>query len=142
MEQHVISSPPEGVMQVKIIEATNEGVGGMNWGKFMLGRFTPEEWAYQSIVSPGRSLLSTVGWDRRHLLVVNLQTGEGSIFRPGGSAQANLNDKHQIWVCPMFEPFLIWLYEQDLTDLDKLPSLVEIKDPRSALAGHRRKRKT
>src|SRR6266702_1985984 len=57
----------------------------------------------------------------------HLRTGEGAFFRVHrqGVASADL-DKHQIWVCPMFEPFLNWLYKQDVSDLDQLPSLVDL----------------
>lgn len=126
-------------MQVKLIEATNIDSGGFNWGKFMLGRFD-SEWERRSMVGDDRPLLSSIGWTRDHLWVMDLQTGEGAIFRPGGFAAADLNTKHQIWVCPLFEPFLTWLYQQDLTDLAKLPDLVQIADPNSALSGYRRKR--
>lgn len=129
-------------MKIKMIEATNVTAGGMNWGKFMVGRFTEEEWAYRSAIVPERSLLRTVGWTKKHILVWDLQTGEGAIFSPDGMARIDLNQKHQVWVCPMYEPFLTWLYQQDLTDLDTLPALVEIKNPESALYGYRRKRKT
>jgi len=57
-----------------------------------------------------------------------------------GVASADLN-KHQIWVCPMFEPFLNWLYKQDVSDLDQLPSLVDLGDVPTALFGYRRKGK-
>jgi hypothetical protein len=124
-------------MQTKMIEATNEQAGGMNWGKFMVCRFTPEEWAYRSAITD-RPLLTAVGWASTHVFVVDLQTGEGGIFLPHGLAPADL-DNHRIWVCPMFEPFLIWLYEQDLTDLETLPALVQIADPKSALSDYRRK---
>jgi len=46
-------------------------------------------------------------------------------------------DKHQLWVCVLFEDFLTWLYKQDLTDLQALPQRVEL-DTESALWGHRR----
>jgi len=123
-------------MQSKLIEATNVAVGGFNWGKFMVCRFTPDEWAYRSIIAE-QPLLHTVGWDRQHLFVLDLQTGEGAMFRPGGLAPADLN-KHRIWVCPMFEPFLKWLYKQDLSNLETLPPVVDIDDPVSALTGYRR----
>lgn len=125
-------------MQVKLIEATNIDAGGFNWGKFMLGRFD-SEWERRSMVGD-RPLLPSIGWGAEHLLVMDLQTGEGAIFRPGGHAAADLNTKHQIWVCPLFEPFLTWLYKQDLADLTKLPDLVQIPDPTSALRGYRRTR--
>ena len=65
-------------MKTKIIEATN---GPQNWGKFMLGRFD-SEWARGSAaLTDPYSLLSRVGWTDEHLLVLDLQTGEGAIFR-------------------------------------------------------------
>ncbi len=49
-------------------------------------------------------------------------------------------EKHQLWVCPMYLPFLTWLYNQDLTDLDKLPKVVQFtdEDAEGAMAGYRR----
>lgn len=122
-------------MQSKIIEATNRDAGGLNWGKFMVCRFTVDEWAYRSIIGE-RALLHTVGWTRDHLFVIDLQTGEGAMFRPGGLAVADLN-RHRIWVCPMFEPFLKWLYNQDLSNVELLPPVVQIDDPTSDLYGYR-----
>ncbi len=123
-------------METKFIEATN---GPYNWGKFMLGRFTPEEWAQRSKVDKG-SMLGGRGWDHKHLLVLDLQTGEGTVFRPGGSAKADLN-KHKIWVCPLYEPFLNWLYKQDLTDLAALPDEVtfNLTEAPFEMSGYRRK---
>lgn len=123
-------------MITKIIEVTNHDAGGFNWGKFLVGRFD-QEWEYQSHINVGRRLLSSVGWSTDVIMVFDLQTGEGALFRPKGLASADLH-KHKIWVCPMFEPFLAWLYEQDLTDLQTLPPLVQIADPKSALSGYRR----
>jgi hypothetical protein len=122
-------------METKFIDATN---GKLNWGKFMLGRFTPEEWARRSTVDGG-PMLGGRGWDRRHLLVLDLQTGEGAVFSPGGSARADLN-KHKIWVCPLYEPFLTWLYKQDLADLSALPDEVSftLAEAPFAMAGYRR----
>jgi hypothetical protein len=124
-------------METKFIEVTN---GPQNWGKFMVGRFTVEEGRRGSRIDKSPSLLLTVGWTPRHILVVDLQTGEGSIFQPGGYAPADL-DKHKIWVCPMFEPFLTWLYKQDLKDLNALPSHVDLPDAPFAMSGYRRKGK-
>lgn len=98
-------------MQTKFIEATDGG--GFNWGKFAVCRFTD-------------------------IVVLDLQTCEGAIFSPGGYAKNDLNGKHQIWVCPMYEPFLTWLYTQDLSDLDALPSLVDLGDVPTAMRGYRR----
>lgn len=144
-------------MKTKIIEA-GQSAEGPNWGKFLLGRLDVE-WqvrsglaevarqATEEVGGPGSydpgprphtaPLLAEVGWDRRHLWVLDLQTGEGAFFRPGGLARADLH-KHKIWVCPMFEPFLEWLYRQDLSDLDALPSFVSLPDAPFDFAGYRR----
>jgi len=123
----------------KFIEATNaEGGGGINWGKFVILRFDEGEWAVRAQID-GSGLVGGRGWSRKHLVVFDLQTGEGAMFLPGGSARADLA-KHKIWVCPMFESFLVWLYRQPLDDLDALPSLVKFAEEEapSAMAGYRR----
>lgn len=109
-------------MKLCLIEATN----GFNWGKFAVGRMD-DEWHWTSSIelSYGMPLLDQLGWTHKHLWVLDLQTGEGAFFKPGGYAKADL-DKHKIWVCPLFEPFLTWLYDQDLADLTKLPAYVEL----------------
>ena len=125
-----------------IIEVTN----GFNWGKFLVARFD-DEWSYRSAIDTMNSstgalpirLLPSLGWGRDHFLFLDLQTGEGAIFRHGGMARADLN-KHRIWVCPMAEPALLWLYSQDLSDLTALPALVELTEAEapSAMQGYRR----
>lgn len=135
-------------MKLKFIEATNRVSGGSNWGKFGVGRFEDAEWAHPSQIRHDdflgadmsrTSLLATRGWDRHHVFVLDLQTGEGAMFRHGGLASSDLNTKHQIWVCPLFEPFLTWLYQQDISDLDALPAIVELEAP-SSMHGYRRQR--
>lgn len=123
-------------METKIIEATNQ----LNWGKFMLCRFDTEWRARSAVSGLNAPLLREIGWSPNHLWVLDLQTGEGAFFLPqrNGSAKAELNGKHRIWVCPMFEPFLEWLYQQDLTDLQALPQLVELPHAEFALYGYRR----
>ena len=79
-------------MQTKFIEATNVDAGGMNWGKFMVARFTESEWQRRSEVG-GQSMLAERGWTKDDLLVLDLQTGEGAVFKPGGYAKGDL-DKH------------------------------------------------
>ena len=119
----------------RFIEAT-DGTE-FNWGKFVLMRFDESEWKYQSAIEE-RSLLSGRGWCREHLIAFDLQTGEGAFFLPGGLAAHDLNDKHKIWVCPLFEPFLDWLYHQDTSDLEALPPLVNLGNVPTSLAGYRR----
>jgi hypothetical protein len=120
-------------VKVKFIEVTNQN---LNWGKFLLGRFD-SEWEYESSVAPGTKLLAGRGWTPEHLLILDVQTGEGAVFSPGGSVTHDLN-KHKIWVCPMYEPFLEWLYRQDLSDLDKLPAFLDLKDAPFEWSGYRR----
>jgi hypothetical protein len=71
--------------------------------------------------------------------VLDLQTREGAAFKLGGSVQADLT-KHQIWVCPMYEPFLEWLYQQppDAVMALDLPAFVDLPDAEFAFSGHRR----
>lgn len=124
-------------MKTKFIEASN----GVNWGKFVLGRFDAAEWKTRSAGEPTmtRALIVSQGWTEEHIWVLDLATGEGAYFRPWGLASYDL-EKHRIWVCPLFEPFLTWLYKQDLTDLDKLPPKVELslKEAPFAMQGYRR----
>jgi len=108
-------------MQAKIVEA----LSGMCWCKFLVARLGPEELKHPSAVDEGRPVLV-----RRHpaeLLVLDIETAEGALFCPGGSAPSDLR-KHQIWVSALFAPFLDWLYEQHEAgvDLMDLPDLVEL----------------
>jgi len=133
-------------MRTHIIEATN---GEQNWGKFLLGQFTAEEWQRRSVVDTGSKtpLLRAIGWgpDSDYTLVLDLQTGEGAVFRLGGHAGADLN-KHKVWVCPLFEPFLNWLYAYrnervatgDRDWWNGLPLHIDLPDAPFALYGHRR----
>lgn len=120
-------------MITKFIEATN---GPRNWGKFMLASFSKEEWLAQSTIDK-RPLLAGRGWSYLHILVLDLQTGEAALFVPGGFASGDLN-KHKIWVCPLFEPFLTWLYMQDVSDFDKLPAHIDLPEAEFAVYGYRR----
>lgn len=135
-------------MKIKFIEVTQDDdseSAKVNWGKFAVGRWTTEEWSQNSALPEAahQRLITGRGWTFRHVWVLDLQTGEGAYFMPGGMASYDLN-KHRIWVCPMFEPFLEWLYKQDLTplprgqELDALPSYVELSTEVSGMAGYRR----
>jgi hypothetical protein len=111
-------------MKTWIFEATQPGFG--NWGKFLVGRMDDREWTWPSRLAGSDDhrpvLRQRPLWSRHHLWVMDLETGEGALFRPGYHPKADLN-KHRVWVCPMFEPFLTWLYQQeDLSDesLDRL----------------------
>ena len=131
-------------METKFIEATHGHEMG-NWGKFMLARFSAQEWAMPSKVDDisGQfiagfiSLIAGRGWSSTTILALDLQTGEGTLLNPGGLASADLR-KHRIWVCPLFEPFLEWVYQQDLTDLQALPGEVALPNAPGAFRGYRR----
>lgn len=126
-------------MIIHFIETSQGGTG--NWGKFMLARFERAEWERHSALPEATEfrLLSGRGWSPAHLLFLDLETGEGTMLspRPSGNVHADLN-KHKVWICPMAEPFLVWLYQQDLTDITALPSYVELPDAPFAVAGYRR----
>jgi hypothetical protein len=128
-----------GHVETRIIEA-QQGPAGLNWGKFMIGRLT-SEWNVLSAAGKGRPLLRACGWSRcpEKLLVLDLQTGEGAWFEAGAGAREELK-KHRIWVCVLFEPFLEWLFAQDLSDLRKLPRAVDLPDAEPAWSGYRRTR--
>ncbi len=120
-------------MKTRIVEATN---GPRNWGKFLLGQFD-HEWEYKSLVAEGKHLLREVGiGSPKTMLVLDLQTCEGVLFEPGhGFAAADLN-KHAVWVCPLFEPFLTWLYGQP--EPFNISALVDLPTARFDWAGYRR----
>jgi hypothetical protein len=129
-------------VRTKIIEAVQSKAARGNWGKFMV-MVPDEEWAYRSRVGTqfGGPLLSACGWSGGHVWVLDLQTGEGAFFRPGGWAKADL-EKHRVWVCPLYEPFLEWLYaryrENPRLDIGDLPDVVELPGAEFAFAGCRR----
>jgi hypothetical protein len=129
-------------MITKIVELTN----GFNWGKFMVARFDEKEWEHRSKIDGGTKMLGGRGWTPTSLLVLDLQTGEGAIFRPGGLAKVDL-EKHAVWVCPMYHVFLNWLYNHPeywrepksiLSLPDDLTLTDEETDKQSAIYGHRR----
>lgn len=126
-------------MITKIIEATN---GERNWGKFLLGQFSAAELLHPSSVCGNLSfgLIRSCGHSEYDTLVLDLQTCEGAIFTPGGNAAADLA-KHRIWVCVLYEPFLVWLWtraEGQRLRLDALPDVIDLPDAPFAFAGYRR----
>lgn len=117
------------------------GPGTGNYGKFAVGRPGEEEWSWRSYVTGSeRPLLRDIGWGPKHLWVFDLQTGEGAFFLPGGHARNDL-EKHRIWVCPLFEPFLEWLWKQDCSELGALHAaspVVVLPRAEFAFSGYRR----
>lgn len=137
-------------MDLRFVEASQSSESGdgpaANWGKFGVGRFTSEEWGRPARIPSAQDfypslLRDACGWARTMVWVLDLQTGEGAMFRPGGLPSADL-DKHRIWVCPMFEPFLEWLYRH-VADTgqgwwEQLPEFVALADAPFAIRGYRR----
>lgn len=129
-------------MKYTFIEVTN---GLQNWGKFMVAKWDESDWERPSAVGSqvvsglGAGLLHLIGENRRCVWVIDLQTGEGARFLPGGYAGADLT-KHKIWVCPMFEPFLEWFYAhpEHHEDPTTLPAHVDLEDAPFEMSGHRR----
>lgn len=133
-------------MRTTFIEATQNVWHGLNHGKFMVGVFDAEEWQRPSALDEavngmgaGGSLLRRCRLTPRDILVMDFQTGEAAVFCHGGFAGADLS-RHRVWVCPLFEPFLTWLYEQPLDRIlrGQLPPLIELPDAAPELAGYRR----
>jgi hypothetical protein len=124
-------------MKHTFVEVTN---GPLNWGKFLVAKWELEDWRVKSVVADGQDLLRSIGENPVCIWILDLQTGEGARFRPGGSAKADL-EKHRIWVCPMFEHFLEWLYahpEHHQDPVGTLPRHVDLPDAPFAMRGYRR----
>lgn len=132
-------------MITRMIECTD--AAKFNYGRFMVGWFNSEEAGRRELIEgePGQLLMHR--WPRNAFMVLDLVTGEGALFTPIGLVY-QLNEKHQVWVCPLFEHFLAWL-EQFLKEggdatvharLAELPATLELPTGEYALFGHRRTR--
>jgi hypothetical protein len=124
-------------MKHTFVEVTN---GPNNWGKFLVSKWELEDWRVKSAVHT-HGLLASIGENQACIWILDLQTGEGARFRPGGSAKADL-EKHAIWVCPMYECFLEWLYahpEHHQDPITTLPHYIDLPDAPFAMQGYRRK---
>lgn len=130
-------------MESKIVEVVQSRTAGGNWGKFLV-MMPDTEWAYESRIDKGHSLMRSMGYrsgNGERIWLLDMQTGEGAFFWPGGSAHNDLK-AHAVWVCPLYEPFLEWLYagfqESGYIDLENLPEVVELPDAPFASQGYRR----
>ncbi len=126
-------------MLTKFIEVTDPTQ--FNWGKFVISQYEAEEWARMSQISGAPSLLRDRGFEGGDIWVMDLQTRESACINFNTDPVHQL-EKHRIWVCPMFSPFLQWLWQQDLSDVTKLPSVVilpaELVKGHVAMQGYRR----
>lgn len=125
-------------MKTFVFEATQSPDYSGNWGKFLVG-IPDTEWRWKSKVCPDSQLplLRQLGWNNEFIWVMDLQTGEGCTVRHGGNARADLN-RHRVWVCPLFEHWLAWVYKQDLAKIGEWPRLVYLPDAPFDLYGYRR----
>lgn len=125
-------------MRTFVFEGVQDVGIPLNWGKFLVG--VPDiEWTVRSEVDPNNPypLLDQIGWQPLEIWVCDLQTREGAFFNPCGNARADL-ERHRIWVCPLFEMFLTWLYAQNIETLHLLPRIVELPDAQFSINGYRR----
>jgi hypothetical protein len=130
------------LMETKFVEA-GHGERPGNWGKFLVARFDAAEWT-EPARYPGCDypcLIASQSWAEDMVWVMDLATQEGAGFMPGGLAEADLQ-RHQIRVCPLFEPFLVWLYEfvaeHAETWWQDLPRTLDLPDADFVLFGYRR----
>lgn len=113
-------------MKTKIVEATTGPQG--NWGKFLIGQFDQDEIDTVSAIAPEYgSVLKQRGWwdPAQYFLMLDIETGEGSVFATWGDARADLH-KHRIWVCPLFQPTLARIRAMAPFAVADLPSLLEL----------------
>jgi len=127
-------------MRTHIIEATN---GELNWGKFMVGVMDTQDWRRMPMTpgcDQGMPLLQARRWDVTDIWVMDLETREGAVFRLANGDPSGALNKHQIWVCPLFEPFVNWLFTQPHEQILMLalPDWVDLPDAVFAFKGHRR----
>lgn len=125
-------------MITKLFAATQSPNWDGNWGKFLVC-IPEDEMGIRSELDTELKIpvIRTRGWGPNHVLVLDLETGEGAIFRLGGYAKADL-DKTHIWVCPLFESFLTWLYRYKTEEIPYLPQLVFLPEAEFAFHGYRR----
>ena len=138
-------------MKTYIFEATD----GSFYGKFLVGIYDDEwdrraeieeaailsakhvvlaallgaEMALSDINRPARLLHQEGWWGRDYFLLQDLSApGNGSIFScaPTSYADADVAEKNMT-VCYLFVPFLQWIREQGLENLDALPRVVKLE---------------
>lgn len=134
-------------METRFVEA-GQGISeqtSANWGKFLVARYSGRELTEptQFPMCEGQTVVDLRGPGDRHVWVLDLVTGEGVRFdwTTVRNAAAALQ-RHQVWVCPMFEPLVEWLVTHiraaGTAWWDTLPRCVLLPDAPFALSGHRR----
>lgn len=147
-------------MLTKIIEASSGMMG--NWGRFMLMQYQDAERNYPTHYQlttedragrriPGVPMTIWVNdYPPEHAVIwiLDLITGEGATFDLEQELPEQLH-RHQIWVCPLYQPFLVWLqgfvkaHRDELAPsydklLDMLPTNVGLPGIPVEIHGHRR----
>lgn len=103
----------------------------------MVGQFTRNEWLNVSRFG-NQPLLMGRGWHPRHILVLDLATGEAVLIEPKPGCSMALDQKHGIWVCPLYSYFLEYLGGLPTPiDLSTLPEVVYLVAP-ADFRGYRR----
>lgn len=98
-----------------------------NWGRLMVMKFTEEEKGRKSAFHKSSTIWKEDTPSDRHIIVYDLITGEGATFDLSKDLVPQLY-KHQIWVCVLYEPFLVWLQEfMKKNSFNNIPDFVELE---------------
>jgi hypothetical protein len=135
-------------MKTMFLEAGHGPAAPGNWGKFMIARYEPHELT-EPTRYPGcegrQGIVNQRGWAGDHFWVLDLVTGEGVRFHVGAVPEIdahNALEEHPVWVCPLFEPMLVWLFKfvggRPETWWDELPRTIDLPDAPFQLYGYRR----
>lgn len=94
-------------MRTKLVEVQAAGSG--NWGVFQLWQFEPREIGQISAIHPTATVWGALRPPTPDELVIwDLRTREGAMFDLTAELVPQLY-RHQIHVCVLFEPFLVYL---------------------------------
>lgn len=100
--------------QIVVVDHT-EGTGAIvSQGVFLVAEFEPSE----------LEVVRETGWGPQHRLVVDLKTGVGGLYRPGGDPFFDVCQDRKVG--PLFASFMKWLYGQG--DPWALPAHVTLED--------------
>jgi hypothetical protein len=117
-------------METIYIEATSKRTGPGQYFTFAVSQFTDLERQRRSQITK-TTLLPMLMTNYQILHILDMQTGEGAIFRFRGDPEGD-RLRHQIKTSPIFPDFLAWLYQQDVSTLSTLPRIVDLDRPQLA----------
>lgn len=112
-------------MHTKIVEVQAEGSG--NWGVFKLWQFREMDINQISAIHPTATVWGALRPPTlRDVVIWDLRTREGAMFDLSAELVPQLY-RHQIHVCVLFEPFLVWLQNFLRTDrFEAIPVVVTL----------------